>query len=139
MSPPGSVPASEFWTSSTVVTRLDIVERDVASLHHKMDQMRNRTWTIIGIFGVPLLTLLGGAYFMADSSLDATEKFGHEVKRHETEIFNLQTTQMDIREGIVAIRTEQSNLQADMEEVKDGQHIILDELRSNNGRNRNTR
>lgn len=134
---PDGISSKEFWAQQRQdevnEIRLDNVEKDCAVLHNRIDQMRNRTLTVTGIFAIPIAFLLWGSYMMADDSLDQTVALKVLVDHSLDEMENMSEVQVEMREGIIEIRTGQSFLKDQMTEVRTGQKSILNELRQMNG------
>ena len=110
-----SVPASDFWNSAAQVERCDRLERDIKTtrddFQKKVDTMRSRSLAYVGIFVIPIASLLGGLYLLADSASDTSDAVAIIVQRHEGEIGAIEQKVGQISETVVEIRVQQDSLE----------------------------
>ena len=142
--PPHSptISATTFWASidefHQAQQKIDNIEEAVAIIHKRIDAHqgradthRARTLTIVLAVAVPVAAILWGAWTEADEGNEIAQRVASEQARVAADVDALQTTQMEIREGVVELRTGQDLLR---QEVRSNQSVLLDQLRELNGR-----
>ena len=133
-----SIRASEFWSQhiqhKVDTIRVDNLEKDCVVLHDRIDRMRNRSLSLIGVFAIPIAAVLFGGYMAADEAVDKTNALDVVVEKGLKEVEEVKRVQIEMREGISEIRTGQMFLKDQVVDIRTDQKSILQEIRQMNGR-----
>ena len=110
------------------------LEKLDTELHGRISGMRSRALQLVGIFGIPLITLVGAAAIWSDQAQDQAEAAEAVNVVQREEIRELETMGHGIREDLASIQTTQEFLREAVFLNESAQTEIFTQLRQINGR-----